>query len=317
MTERPRGAMTESRHGALTITRCLAAWSIVAACAGAFVFVVVGAQQKPPAYHAGTQTVVVYATVRDGDGRLVPDLRREDFEIFDSGQRAELTVFSSEIQPMTVALLLDMSGSMVPSFLRVRESTFKFIDALLPHDRVRIGTFGAEVAMSPLLTSDKSVLMRIAREELWPGGGTPMWSALHEGMESLATEDGRRVILVVTDGDDTGPPPGLRGRRSDVTARAVRDGFMVYAVGMQGYGLADDIVDLTTDTGGGHHQLRMEEDLQTTFARIAEELRRQYVLGFSAARLDGKEHRLEVRLTNRDLKARARKSYVAIAGKPR
>jgi VWFA-related protein len=271
-------------------------------------------QQRLPAFRSQTITVSIYATVSDRDGRLVPDLGRDAFQVFDNGKPVELTVFSNEIQPITVALLLDMSGSMTPRFLRVRESTFRFIDALLPHDRLRIGSFGTEVAVSPLLTGDKAVLHRVAREELWPGGGTPMWSALHEGLASLADETGRRVLLVVTDGADTGPLAGQAGRKGEVERRAVADGFMLYAVGMEGSGLDGSVVSLSEDTGGGHYEIKSDDDLQATFLRIAEELRRQYVLGFTPAVLDGREHRLEVRLTNRDLKARARRSYVARAG---
>jgi Ca-activated chloride channel homolog len=271
--------------------------------------------QQRATYRAQNETVEIYATVRDASGRLAADLSRGDFQVLDNGKPVELTVFSRDIQPLTVALLLDMSGSMVPRYLRVRESTLNFIDALLPQDRVRIGTFGAEVSLSPILTSDRDVLRRIAREELWPGGGTPMWSAMFEGIVSLADEQGRRVLLVLTDGQDTGPLEGMPKRESEAKRRAIREGFMVYAIGMQGYGLDEEIVGLTDETGGGHHEIRSDDDVGATFLQIAEELRRQYVLGFSPAVADGKEHRLEVRLSKPGLTARARRSYVASKGK--
>lgn len=141
---------------------------------------------QQPAFRAGVETVAVYATVQDADGRLVPNLTREDFEIRDNGQPAEITTFSSDPVPITVVLLLDMSGSMGREFLNVRRATGHFFSTLLSDDRVRLGTFGLEIALSPLLTGDRDVLDRILDEEVWPDGPTPLWAAMRDGMRSLA-----------------------------------------------------------------------------------------------------------------------------------
>jgi Ca-activated chloride channel family protein len=266
-------------------------------------------QQPAPVFRAATQTVAVYATVHDRAGRLVPDLRRDDFQILDRGRPADITVFSNDIQPLTVVLLLDMSGSMLDRFLRVREGTLRFIDALLPADRLRIGTFGLEIAISPILTNDQAVLGRIVREEVWPGGGTPMWNAMCAGMASLSSESGRRVVLVLTDGGDTGSLPGWKGGFGEVRTRAQEGSFMVYAVGMD-TALESRLVGLTEDTGGGHFEATVRDDLTRTFLRVAEELRHQYMLGFTPLALDGKTHAIEVR-SRPDLTVRARKTYVA------
>ena len=270
---------------------------------------------QQPAFKSSVQSVVMYATVRDASGRHVPDLTRDDFELLDNGKPVDITTFSNDRQPLTVALLLDMSGSMNPSVLRVRDSTLRFIDALLPEDRVRICTFGAEIAISPLLTGDKGVLTRIAREELWPGGGTPLWNAVYAGMESLANEPGRRVILALTDGMDADRLPGWKGNFGDVRGRATREGFMLYMIGMESTGLSpepkQEIAVLLDETGGAHFNVKDSDDLGQTFTRVAEELRRQYLIGFVPAVLDGREHRLELRVKKPGLQARARKTYVA------
>lgn len=86
---------------------------------------------------------------------------------------------------------------------------------------------------------------------------------------------------------------------------------MVYVVGMPGRGLHDDVIALADHTGGGHFRVRQEDDLGTTFARVVEELRHQYVLGFPIETLDGKSHSLTVKTTRPGAKVRARKSYVA------
>ena len=287
----------------------------------ASVFTASGAQ-----FRSGVQTVSVYATVSDGTGRFATNLTRDDFRVRDNGRPAELTVFSSEVQPITVAVMLDMSGSMTPNFLRVRSSTLHFIDALLPHDRATIGTFGSEVFVSPLLTGDKSVLKRVLEEELWPGGGTPLWAALDEAMTALSPVTGRRVVLTLTDGQDSGGqlrlPTGPNDRPKMIAwpgnpsygmvrKRAVEQGFMVYAIGMERGGLDSRMIDLADETGGGHFKLSRAAELDATFAQVADELRRQYLLGFVPAALDGKLHSLEVEVTKPGFRVRARKNYFA------
>jgi VWFA-related protein len=262
---------------------------------------------------------VIHSTVKDESGRLVPDLTQDLFEVFDNGKAAEINAFSNTTQSITVAVMLDMSGSMMPQLIRVRDSTFSFIEALRPEDRVRLGSFGAEICLSPLLTNDKRLLTRIAREELWPGGGTPLWNALYAAMGSLAEEEGRRVVLVLTDGMNSVSLPGWKGDFDDVRARATKDGYMLYSIGMEGvYQDKSELkkyLRLIDDTGGGHFNVAANDDLQATFARVADELRGQYLIGFAPVALDGKEHTLEVRLKKPGLRARARKSYVA--GQPR
>jgi Ca-activated chloride channel family protein len=269
---------------------------------------------QQPAFKTGVANVAIYATVRDAEGRPVPDLTKDDFEILDNGKPVSITTFSSGRQPLTVALLLDMSGSMNPSVLRVRESTRRFIDALLPEDRVRICTFGDEIAISPILTNDKTVLARIVSEELWPGGGTPLWNAVYAGMASLADEPGRRVVLALTDGADGGALPGWKGSFDDVRDRATREGFMLYMVGMDQAAirteLTAEVAALLDETGGARFNVAADDDLGATFTRVAEELRRQYLIGFAPA-ADGREHRLTVSVKRAGLLARARKSYTA------
>jgi Ca-activated chloride channel homolog len=268
------------------------------------------AQQKT-VFRSGVQTVVLHATVRRDDGRLVPDLEQDAFEVRDEGRKVDITVFSNDPQPITVALLLDMSGSMVRHFLRVRESTKHFIDALHKDDRVRIGTFGVEVALNPWLTDDKAILRRIVNEELWPGGGTPLWEAVHAAMDSLEHESGRRVILTLSDGVDAGEIPGMEGSSGRARERAEGEGFMVYAIGVEGAPLDHGITALAERTGGGYFKLEAGADLSATFVRVVEELRHQYVLGFTPPKADGKMHEVDVGITRAGMNVRARRNYRA------
>jgi VWFA-related protein len=312
----------------------------------AFVLFALGvpAARQLPVFRGGTQTVPVYATVLDGQGRLVPGLTKRDFTILDNGAPVEITTFSNDIMPVALALLLDMSASMAGEHVRVQQAALRFVDALLPEDRVRIGTFGDEIAMSPWLTSDKDLLRRILREEVWPGGTTPLWSAMRAAMRSLDGVTGRRVLLILSDGIDTGcptligsPAPGpvpaipfafspkqrsggpFSGIAADprcssfseIEQTAAAGEFMTYAIGMEGPGMVGGLERLPDETGGGHFELKRNAILATTFAQVADELHHQYALGFSPSALDGLTHRLDVRLTNRALVARARRSYVA------
>ncbi len=293
---------------------------------------------QTPTFRSGVRTVPIYATVNDREGRLVPDLGRDQFRVLDNGHPVDIAVFSNQVRPITVCVMLDTSGSIDVRIARVRESTARFIDVMAPGDRARIGTFGWEIAISPLLTDDKAILHRVLNEELWPGGPTPLWRALAAAMTSLEGESGRRVVLVLTDGDDNDEYKLSRPKAADVRGRAVRDAFMVYAIGMNRSqktvqwvvsdangevrrgekpwglalgGLSEEMVEVVEETGGGHFELRSDADLERTFARVAEELRHQYLLGFAPAVLDGKMHQLDVQVTVPGCKARARKSYVA------
>lgn len=262
-------------------------------------------------YQKATQTVAVYATVLDKDGHLVANLSRKDFQILDNGKPAEITVFSNDEQSLTVALMLDTSYSMQSRINLVKDSTRRFIDALQPGDRLRLGTFAEEVAVSPLLTGDKADLRRVLDEEVWPGGTTPLWTAIDEAMTSLKGETSRRVVMTLTDGMSTSGSVGF----DQVRAHAVEEGFMVYVVGMEGTTLGSAMTSLADDTGGGHFEVRRGATLTATFTHVADELRHQYALGFTPVALDGLVHTIEVRVAKPGLSARARKSYLAAADK--
>jgi VWFA-related protein len=288
-------------------------------------------------FKSGANTVAVYATVTDRDGRLVPDLVREDFEIREGGKPQPITVFSNEIQPITVVMMLDRSGSMRGNFRLVEAAGEAFVRSLLPADKARIGTFAEAVKIEPAgFTSDQQELIRLLRSDMPIQGPTPLWNAVDEAIGALREQEGRKVVLVFSDGGDA--PMNFRfNNRSimDVMRRAQQENVMVYAVGLQttllrppggGGGLGGFGGSMTSqrpdpglavvaeDTGGGYFELNRAEDLTATFARVAEELHRQYAIGFEPPKLDGKMHKIQVRVGKSGMKVRARKEY--FAGKP-
>jgi Ca-activated chloride channel homolog len=294
------------------------------------------AQQQPP-FRSGTRTVAVYATVTDGEGRLVPDLTQEDFEIYDNGKLQPITLFSSETQPITVVVMIDRSGSMRQSFRLLEEAGKAFVRRLMPADKAKIGSFAKNVQIDPEeFTSDHEQLARILTTGLQPEGPTPLWNAIDAGIASLNREEGRRVVLVFTDGRDN--PGNFKFNNlsvMDVMRRAQEENVIVYAIGLassdQGGGFGrrggfgggfgggggmsqgpdPGLPTIAGDTGGGYFELSRADALAPTFARVADELHRQYALGFAPTKLDDKTHKLEIKLKKPGMKARARKSYLA------
>ncbi len=107
------------------------------------------AQQQQPPFRSGASTVAVYTTVTDSTGRLVPDLKQEDFEVYDNGKLQPLTLFATETQPLSIIVMIDRSGSMKDSYNLVAAGAAEFIKRLLPADKARIGSFSTKIEVLP------------------------------------------------------------------------------------------------------------------------------------------------------------------------
>lgn len=293
--------------------------TMLAACVAAALTIDLAGQQAPqqPTFRAATRTVPIYATVTDRDGRLVPDLTQADFEIRDNGRPQEITVFDNQIVPFSAVLALDSSASMTLNIEFVQKAAEQFVIRMLPEDSAAVGFFNSKVRYSPGLSSDRDELVRYIREEMQFGNATILWDAIDAGLDHLAEATGRRVIVALTDGDDFGSQRGHR----EVLDRAQREDVMIYAIGIESryFDLQKWVTTrpggsfrrMATETGGAFFELKKTADLNSTFTRVVQELHSQYLLGFSPAVLDGREHRLEVRLTKPGLTARARRTYIA------
>jgi len=284
------------------------------------VFALVGvswrAHGQQPAFKSGTQLVSIFATVVDAEKRLVPSLTQDDFEVLDNDKPQSITFFNNEIQPITVMVMLDTSLSMTGSIALLRAAAEQFVLRLLPEDKGRIGAFNDKIQMSARFTSDRDELVSDIKEIDF-GNGTKLWEAIGASLDELKGIEGRRVILVFTDGDDTASNVSL----GTVIDRARAEDVMVYSIGLVNdyfngqqrvrsqpdHGLKK----LSEDTGGGYFELKRTADLGATFTRVAQELHSQYVLGFSPETMDGKIHKLDVRVKKTGMIARARKTYLA------
>src|SRR5476651_576619 len=211
--------------------------AVVTASAGV---VLAAPQAQPPTFVAGTRTVAVYATVTNARGRLMTELTRDDFTIDDNGKKQTLTLFANEIQPITMIMLLDRSGSMKPNLELEEQAAEAFVRAMLPADKARIGSFAKHIQIDPDdFTSDHDKLINILRNDLQSDGPTPLWNAVDRAIDKLLIEQGRRVILVFTDGVDE-PMDFSDHHKSlkDVMKRAEEENVMVYAIGLAGQGSA-------------------------------------------------------------------------------
>jgi Ca-activated chloride channel homolog len=265
-----------------------------------------------------TASVPVYVTVMDQQKRLVPDLVRDDFEVLDNGKPQTIDVFENKPTPITTIVMLDTSGSMTTALDLVKDGAEQFLIRLMPEDAGQVGAFNDKIEFHPAteFTSDRDALVA-ALKDLDFGYPTRLYDAVDESIARLENVNGRKVVLVFTDGDDTSSKIGS----GHVLDRARSKDVMVYAIGLvndyfngqQRVRSQPDrgLKKLAEETGGGYFELKRTADLGETFTRVAQELHSQYVLGFSPETLDGKVHKLDVRVKKGGMTARARKSYVA------
>jgi Ca-activated chloride channel family protein len=280
--------------------------------------VALGAQQ--PTFRSGTQTVPLYITVTDNAGRLVPNLTKDDFTVLDNGIPQDITVFDGTVRPITSVVMLDTSGSMTLNLDFMKSAAEQFIIRLLPEDKAMVGAFNNKVEFAGSgFTSDRDELSHAIRE-LDFGNSTRLWDAIDASLEQLQGIDGRRVVVVFTDGDDQ----GSTSSQGKVIDRSRADEVMIYAIGLESVYMgapgrmvrsrpAGGLRRIADETGGGYFELKKTEELGPAFTRVAQELHSQYLLGFTPKALDGKVHKLEVRSKDPNNKARARRSYVAAA----
>ena len=270
-----------------------------------------------------TNSVPVYVTVTDLEKRLVPDLTLEDFEVLDNLKPQEINVFENKPVPITTVVMIDTSGSMTASLGFVKEGAEQFLLRLLPDDKAQVGEFSDKIKFHPgEFIDNRDRLIYLLKNDLDFGYPTRLWDAADASLQRLEPTTGRKVLVLFTDGDDTSSKIGV----SKVMDRAREKDIMIYGVGLvseyfngqQRVRSSPDrsLKKLAEDTGGGYFELKRTADLNETFTRVAQELHSQYVLGFSPETLDGKVHKLDVRVKKAGMTSRARKTYTASSGTP-
>ena len=273
--------------------------------------------QEQPLFRSGTELVDLFVTVTDSDGRLVPDLTREDFTVFDDGEPQEIVLFENTVQPITVVVMLDTSISTTNVMRLIMGGAEQFLIRMLPDDRARVGAFNDKIEIVPAeFIGDRDLLIG-ELDGLDFGNDTRLHDAVAASLDSLQGIEGRRVILVLTDGQDSASRTGWR----DALRQAVAEEVMIYSIGLEveyfngarNRRTSPDrsLRRLAEETGGGYFELQESDELGATFTRVSQELHSQYVIGFTPSVRDGETHELAVRLKRRGMTARARRSYVA------
>jgi len=260
--------------------------------------------------------VAIPVTIQSEANEPLLDLQPEDFRIFDDGRPVPVVAFGRIRQPLHVLLLLDTSRSMMQSLSEVTAAADAVIAQLAPDDSFQIGTFSNSLRVSPTFSADD---MHVGtRLSLAPGANmTILFDALVEGCGVFEGEGKRRAIFVVSDGTDT----ASSGSARTVMQRVSETNVSIHAVGIasryaeRGKSIArapDPVLrEIAEHSGGVYVSAGTGRNFSQLFARMIEELRREYMLGFTPARPDGRLHSIVVTSRRPGMKVRARKQYLA------
>jgi VWFA-related protein len=284
------------------------------------------AAQQPPVrverpFQSGIELTSITATVTDGEGHLVADLPREAFEVFEDGDRQEITQFTRERVPVGLGVLLDISDSMFGRRLDdARAAVDRFLfDLLDPADEFFLMAFNHKPRALTGWTQARGDVQR-ALGGLQATGGTAIYDAIVESMPLVdARTRARAALLVISDGADTASTATLR----DVRSALLRSDAFIYAIAIDSPERqpintrvnAQVLREITAESGGRTEIVRSSADLIEATARIAEELNSQYVLGYTSPRgADNQFHSIRVRIrgaTGAEYRVRSRNGYIA------
>ena len=269
-------------------------------------------------FRSGVDVTGITVAVRDADGHLVQDLSRDDFEIFEDGERQPLTQFTSERVPVSLGVLIDISDSMFGRrILDARVAVDRFLFEQLNHeDEFFILAFNHKPHVLTQWTQTP-IVVHDALDSIKPTGGTAVYDAVVASVPLIAKRNKERgALLIVSDGADTASTASLK----DVQAALRRSQAFVYAIAIDspdrrainGAVNPTTLRDITNESGGRTEIVQSTTQITDAAAAIADELNHQYVMGFTPAHPpDGKFHTLRVRTKNGAYKVQSRRGYVA------
>src|SRR6266850_5822152 len=266
--------------------------------------------------------VNIYFTVCNKRGRLIADLARERFAVYEGDNPQVITNFSRETDlPLTIALLIDTSGSVRYKLGFEQEAAIEFLNSTLRHgmDQATVVTFDSSIDLRQDYTNERQLLATAVRRTR-SGGGTRLYDALSFLLNgTLASRGGRRVIILLTDGDDN----SSRSSPREVVEAAQRNNVAIYAVSVNSISIRFDDSDrsdvtlemLGTETGGKAFFPKGLKDLSAHFKAISKELRSQYTIAYRSTnrKRDGTYRRIQIAVTDHHYSVRARSGYYAPA----
>jgi len=278
-----------------------------------------------------TTVVNVFATVRDHHNAIVTDLTKDDFRIYEDGVEQKIDYFTKQVDlPISLAILMDTSGSMTEILGAEQEAASRFVHEVLhKKDEALVMSFDTDVNLLADFTEDPAVLARAIRRAtinaagpmITPGtvpqrgGGTNLYDAVYLAChDELENEAGRKAVVLLTDAEDT----GSKLSEGDAIESAQRADAAIHIIlitdprATEGYG-PGVASKMTQDTGGRVINVRSDKGLEKAFDVISEELRSQYVLGYSSTntKRDGTFRKIKVEVNRPEVKILARKGYYA------
>jgi Ca-activated chloride channel family protein len=263
--------------------------------------------------------VELFVVVTDRDGRPVEGLGRDDFRIYEEGERQEIATFTESADlPLTVGLAIDSSASMFVKLPAVSRAASEFVDdSLTEQDRGFVVGFGGAPRLAQGATTDEGRLLG-AISTLQPEGQTALWEAVVYSLVQLQGTPGKKALIVYTDGADEDEEFSYRttlrfARRLGVPIYVILTNNEIVRTGGKGFSVRRFLAKvrrLTEATGGRIYTVRAGADLETVYREIGEELRSQYLLAYyPKASEEGGFRPVEVEMTQRGLEARTVAGY--------
>ena len=281
---------------------------LLASTACLFALPVAAQDSSQDAIRVDVNLVMIDTTVKNKTGRIMADLKKDDFEVREDGAPKKLTVFNRDEFPLNVALVLDLSDSIGPFLAPLRDAAATALAALKGEDEVALFTFSTEAQLSAPFTKDKAKIAELINT-FHTGGATNINDAIFDAAKYFleTMPRGRRVVILIS--DDVGTDAGGQGTRDIVTEMIAADATL-YNLKVPGNnpanlrfaaGLIPGLVDIrkvTAETGGEIFDVANMSSLDATFRALIERLKTRYTLGYytSANGAEGKPHKLEVRL---------------------
>jgi VWFA-related protein len=249
------------------------------------------------------------------ESRRVLDVTREDLVVVEDGVVQTVEAFSEATSPVSIVLALDESGSMRRSAEGVKAAARSFVQALRQEDRLAVLRFSDKAEVAHDLTQFRSDAMK-AIDEYTSHGGTALWDAVHEANGRLRAAEGRRVVVVMTDGRDenaSASGPGSATKYDDLLEELRATGALVYAIGLGTNVDRERLQGLAARTGGEAYFPETVEAVSAEYARIVENLRRQYVIGYTSTNStrDGAWRAVAVTSRRPGVRIASRGGYVA------
>ena len=271
------------------------------------------AQRPPIVIGAEVQIVSVPVLVFDKGGRFIPDLKKSEITILEDGVPQEITYLANSTGddriPLSLALTLDTSGSMQPSIAFLKEAATYFTGKLEASDQALVVSFNESVKSSSEFTDDTERMDSFINGlQVW--GGTALYDAVLYGLDRLRDRPGRKALILLSDGDDSG---ASQANKAQVTAVAKSLEVSIYSVGIQGFDTPKGFLkNLAEDTGGAYYFPNKVSELIKVFEAISKDLKNNYLVAYSPTRpADNTYRKIEVRVKRPDATVRVRPGYMA------